>query len=349
VPRASQSRVLKVVGGMIVARSFGFVARRAKDWTTKDRILAFAGPVTLLAVFATWLAGFFLGFTLLLWPVDHTTFLGAARQAGSSLFTLGSVSSPRVWATVIDYATAATGLLAVALEIAYVPTLYAAFNRRELQVTLLQARAGSPAWGPEVLARHQMGEMVSGLPMLYRDWEVWAADIAESHTNYPILLFFRSPHPLRSWLLGLLAVMDSAALYLAVAPRTAPVEARLCLRMGWESLREIAAVLKIPFDPDPLPTDSLVLTEAEFEEGYARLEALGFPVERTAAEAWPHFRGWRVNYESIAHELADRLTAPPAPWSGTRDGTGGVEVPVLLNRTPDVPEGVQVSRSLRDD
>src|SRR6202042_2948825 len=101
----------------------------------------------------------------------------------------------------------------------------------------LESRAGSPAWGPELLARHRLVGIVDQLPSLYADWERWAADVAESHTTYPVLIYFRSSRPLDSWVLSLLAILDSAALYLALAPSRAPSEARLCLRMGYTCLR----------------------------------------------------------------------------------------------------------------
>ena len=90
----------------------------------------------------------------------------------------------------------------VALQIAYLPALYSSFNRREGLVALLESRAGVPAWGPELLARHQLVGINDTLPELYAGWEVWAADVAESHTTYPVLLLFRSPEPWYSWLLG---------------------------------------------------------------------------------------------------------------------------------------------------
>ena len=80
-------------------------------------------------------------------------------------------------------------------------------------MTLLEARAGNPAWGPEVLARHHWLDTMDELPPLYSDWERWAAAVSESHANYPGLIWFRSPVSTRSWLIGLVAMMDSAALY----------------------------------------------------------------------------------------------------------------------------------------
>jgi len=345
VPRANRNVLLSVVGGKIVAPTVSFLALRRRAWRDQEQILAYGGPVALLLLFGLWMVGFYLGFALMLWPVDHVTLATAIRESGSSMFTLGTTASGRPLATAIDYAAAATGLLVVALEIAYVPTLYAAFNRREVQVTLLQARAGLPSWGPELLARHQTTGMLDRVGDLYGNWEAWTADVAESHTNYPVLLFFRSPHPLRSWVLAMLAVLDSAALYLSLSPQEAPIEGRLVLRIGFESLRQIATVLEIPHDPDPRPTDPVMLTQDEYRAGIERLEQAGFPMECSAAEAWPHFAAWRVNYEAIAYALARGLNAAPAPWSGPRrDGIGVVDPPALVNRTPDDPEGTGATR-----
>jgi hypothetical protein len=183
---------------------------------------------------------------------------------------------------------------------------------------MLESRAGIPAWGPELLARHQLVGIIDTLPDFYSAWEEWSADLAEGHTTYPVMLLFRSPDPWFSWLVGLLAVLDGAAMHLALAPSTASSQSRLCLRMGFTALNRIARVLRWPVDPDPPPEGPIQLSFAEFEEAVAMLDQIGFPMERTAEEAWPDFRGWRVNYESVAYRLCDRLTAPPAPWSGSR-------------------------------
>ncbi len=186
-------------------------------------------------------------------------------------------------------------------------------------MTLLQSRAGEPAWGPELLARQSLVNTATALPQLYRDWERLAADIGESHSNYPVLLSFRSPQPNRSWVVGLLAVMDAAALHLAVSPRSAPPEARLVLRAGFTALRDIARSLRVGFDPDPHPDGPIRLTFTEFDAAVAMLGAAGFQLERDSARAWPQFRGWRVNYEALAYELARRGDAVPALWTGPRD------------------------------
>jgi hypothetical protein len=301
--------------------------------------------MSVLALLAVWLISLLFGFALIIWPVADVTFGEAVREAGSSLFTLGFASHPG-GANFVYFAAAATGLIVVALLIAYLPTLYAAFNRRETWVTMLQSRAGSPAWGPEILARHQVVDLLDDMPHFYTRWEEWAADVAESHTTYPVLVNFRSPHPLRSWIVGLLAVMDSAALYNALAPSRAPTQARLCLRMGFLALRDIAGALKIPHDPDPFPDDPIELTYEEFLGGVHRLEQVDFPMERTPEEAWAHFKGWRVNYESVAYALANLVVAPPGPWSGPRHHLPGLAiVPTRpANRRPDDPTPDQRQR-----
>lgn len=166
--------------------------------------------------------------------------------------------------------------------------------------------------------RHQLVRITDALPGLYADWELWSADLAESHISYPVLLWFRSPEPGFSWVLSLLAVLDAAALHLSLSPEAAPSEARMCLRMGFTALRRIARMLHWSFEADPLPESDLQLSYEEFAQAAQLIRDTGFVVERSSEDAWPHFRGWRVNYEALAYRLADVVVAPRAPWSGSR-------------------------------
>ena len=339
IPRGFSSRLAVFVGRHVVRRAFLVIANRFESFEAKDRVLALAAPIALLALFVVWVVGFLLGYALVVWPFSGATFPEAARQTAASLFTLTLDPSRRVGPTALHLIAAGTGLLVVALEIGYLPTIYAAFNRRETLVTLLESRAGAPAWGPEVLARHQLVGIVDSLPELYDAWERWAAEVDETHSTYVILVSFRSPHHLRSWVLALLAVLDSAALYLSLAPKAAPSEARLCLRMGFTCLRDVATTFGIPFEHDPMPDTPVQLTYEEFLEGVRRVEESGFPMEESPEDAWPHFRGWRVNYESIAYALADQTIAAPGPWSGSRRYVKGTIAPVRpVDRRPHDPE-----------
>jgi len=338
VPRAVLSKVSEVVLDSTVRLS-RLVADRIADYERRDNILAWAAPLSLMTLLFTWIASFWIGFSLLDFGFTHFTFDAAMRQAGSSIATLGFAASPTASLTILDIATGLTGMVVVALQIAYLPTLYSAYNRRESLITVLSARGGEPAWGPEILARHVWLNLEGNLPDLYSDWENWAATVSESHTSYPVLIHFRSPQPLRSWLIALLGVMDAAALQTALAPTTAPVEARLLLQMGYLTLRDLAAIESIPTRRDPSPDDPIQLPYAEFEEAVEMLSSVGLKVERTAAQAWPHFRGWRVNYEDAAYGLAKHIDAVPARWSGTRRRLDQPIPPVRpVNRQPTTKE-----------
>jgi hypothetical protein len=336
VTRGRPSPLTRVLDRAVDAGFRRFTAP-LRSYPVRDAVLSAQAPVFLLAQLLLWLTLYVTGFALLLLPVS-ASLRHSLREAASSLLTLGFTAGHGWWATGLDAGAALAGLVTIALQIAYLPTLYGAFNRRETDVTLLAVRAGEPAWGPELLARTHFGFLGVDLATFYSGWERWAADIAESHVSYPVLLRFRSPRPLGSWLVGLLAVLDAAALHQASCPVAAPVQARLCLRMGFICLRRLARTAGVAVDEDPRPDAPLQLTREQFDEGYRRLVEIGFPVEVSADEAWPHFRGWRVNYEAAAYALARALDAVPARWSGPRSWTTEVLTPIRPpNRTPDDP------------
>lgn len=339
VPRRSRDRISRMVD-QSVSGIYRLVTHRVRSYATRDRLLASQASATILGQLFVWLVLFYLGFALLLQAFDRAGFQHALAQAGSSLLTLGYAGPSDAPLTVVDYLAAASGLVVVALQIGYLPTLYGAFNRRETEVTLLSSRAGTPAWGPEILARTRFGysEADQGQVMddFYLQWERWAADLSESHTNYPVLTRFRSPAKLSSWIVALVAVLDSAALWMALSPASAPaVEARLALRMGFSALRSIAQTAGIDVDHDPDPDADLLLSYADFLEGVERITTTTFRIERTPEQAWPDFRGWRVNYEAVAYALADRLNAVPAPWTGPRRSGDPTVAPIRpANRRP---------------
>ena len=297
--------------------TFVALSRLSRTYEGMDSILAPTAPVALLVQLLFWAITLVLGFALMLVATTNSFWEGIT-QALTALFTVGAIHVGGKANTAIDIAAGATWVVIVALQIAYLPSLYSSFSRREGLVTMLESRAGSPAWGPEILIRHQLVGITDTLPDLYAEWERWAAEVTESHTTYPVLLLFRSPEPWLSWIVGLLAVLDAGAMQLALSPSSAPSQARLCLRMGFTLFNRIGTSLGWHVDPDPDPDGPLVVTFEEFSNAVDRLAEVGFPMERSAEEAWPHFRGWRVNYEHVVYALADHLTAPPAPWSGVR-------------------------------
>jgi hypothetical protein len=310
--------------------TFTWLSRFADSYETRDAILAPIGPVAVLAQLVVWLLLVGAAFVLMLLPYTHN-FDNAVVQVGAAMFTLGFARSAHLSNDTIAVFAAASGFIIIALQIAYLPSLYSAFNRRETLISMLVSRAGEPSWGPEILIRHQLVGIVDSLADFYGDWETWAADLSESHSTYPVLLLFRSPDPWSSWILGLLSVLDAAAMHLALCPTTAPSNARLCLRMGYTALRRVSDSLRWEYDHDPMPDGPLQLTEAEFIAAVELVTDSGFPVERSPEAAWPHFHGWRVNYESLAYRWAARIVAPPAPWSGAQARPGE---PIAAPRRP---------------
>ncbi len=329
IPRATANRLSRSVSRAVV-HTFNMITARIHDYESRDRIRAAAPPTFLIAVLTVWLTFTVFGWALFMWPFTEDSFAGALRLAGSSVFTLGFDVPSRAVPTAIVFPAAASGLVIIALQIAYLPSLYAAFNRRETLVTLLETEAGSPAWGPEILARYQLIKSTGQLAHLYDQWTEWAADLSESH---------RSPEPMRSWLIGLLAVLDAAALQLAICPQSVPAEARLLMRMGYLTLRKIAAAARISVNDDPQPSDPILLTRQEFDAAVAHVVDAGWVPERELDEAWKHFHGWRVNYETAAYGLAYHLDVVPALWSGPRrDTTTGWMPRRPIDRIPAVEE-----------
>lgn len=333
------STLLSVVGTLVVARGvnspisrvvdraldagFHQLARRVRSFERRDRILAWQSPLSLLTRLAVWLGLLVAGFALLLLPSLNGSVAAAFTHAGSSMFTLGYAAPTGTGSTTLEYLAAFTGLVVIGLQVGYLPTLYAAFNRRETEVTLLTSRAGVPAWGPEILARTRWGIEDGDIPLLLEElfttWERWAAEVAESHTTYLTLARMRSPRPLSHWLTSLIAVMDAAAMHLALAPSREPkLAARLSLRMGFVAIEQIATFMRLPVSDDPDPDGPVAVSFDEFRAATAMLREVGYPIEQTDEQAWPHFRGWRANYDTVALLLACQLDAPPALWTGPR-------------------------------
>ena len=323
VPRPVANWLTKQVD-RAVDRTYLLLTKPIQDYKRRDRVLAPQAATLLICQLLTWLLLFYVGYSLLFWPFVSGGITQAFATAGPALWEIGSTHvSGAAERTILDIASL-TGIITVTLQIAYLPTLYSAFNRRETEVALLNARAGVPSWGPELLARthYALGSGVSTidtLPDLYEGWERWAADVAESHTTYLPLVRFRSPRALSSWVTGLLAVLDSAALILTLAPKAAPtVPARLCLRAGFQCLGQIATAMGYSIPAEPDPSSGISLTYEEFLSAVERMQKVDFPIEVDPEDAWPEFVGWRLTYEQAAYCLASAIDAPPALWSGPR-------------------------------
>ncbi|HSR47862.1 MAG TPA: hypothetical protein VLL77_07710 [Anaerolineales bacterium] len=290
--------------------------RSVHDYKIRDNVLALYVPIGLLVLPLVWLALVTLGFAGVYWALGVRTPVEAFLLSGSSLLTLGFVPADGVLFSALAFLEAAIGLILVALLIAYLPTMYAAFSRRERAVNLLEVRAGTPPSAVELLLRFNRLGRLDQLTDLWIDWEAWFAEVEESHTSLAMLVFFRSPNPNRSWVTASGAVLDAASLTAAFLdiPRNAQVD--LCIRAGYLALREVAAYFQIPFPTDPRPDDPISIRREEFDAACDRLAEHGLPVKPDRDQAWKDFAGWRVNYDSVLIDLARMTTAPPdVPWS----------------------------------
>ena len=292
---------------------FMTIARRMRSYDLIDRWIGFLGPVVLITTLLVWLAMYVLGFALIL-ASSTDNFAEALGQSGASTFTLGVFGAAAGSGTAISIAASATGLIVIALTIAYLPALYAVIRRRETLARQLGVHAGSPPWGPDVLLQYHQAGAIDALPALFEDWDRWANEVADGHTKYPVLNQFRLPRGKYHWLLSLLAVLDAAGLDATLRPSVSNPAARLLLRSGVASVDDLAASLRMSEGLDPGAT----VTEPEFAAAVSVLTDAGYPAERSAEEAWPAFLEWRANYHAVTCVLLDAIVAPPAPWSGTR-------------------------------
>ena len=171
----------------------------------------------------------------------------------------------------------------------------------------------------QILARFAaLGSDPKRLTELWNTWERWAADVSESHTTYSVLIYTRSARPMRNWLIALLSVMDAAALSLVLRPNDRQVASRMLLRQGIECIRDLAVVTHIKYEAEPATGTPIQLTKEEFIEAVDMLVASGYELQQDAEAAWPFFSDWRMMYEPIFYELAKRIDAVPAKWSGPR-------------------------------
>jgi hypothetical protein len=318
LPRAVVSRLTRIVfrGLRIV---FDFIARRFSTYEGRDRVMALFAPFGLLTLVVVWLILLIVAYTLMFQAAAVHDWARAAELSGSSLFTLGFVVPPQTAAAyVLCFAEAASGLAVLALLIAYLPTIYTAFSRRELLVAQLAVRAGTPPTAVELLERYHAIGWNDQLPVLWSTWEGWFAELSETHTTFAVLAFFRSPNPDRSWITAAGAILDGAAMANSALSIPWSPQAGLCIRAGYLALRELADLYGIPYDPDPAPEALISISRDEFDDAYRHLGAAGVPIRPDRERAWRDFAGWRVNYDAVLLALAGLTMAPYAPWSSDR-------------------------------
>jgi hypothetical protein len=320
LPRSAPDVLTRILF-VSVRRLFDLRLRWARSYAERDQVMAFFAPVSLLALPFTWLTLVAIGYTGVFWAVGIGSWYEAFRISGSSLLTLGFAMAEGLLTTILEFSEATIGLILVALLIAYLPTMYAAFSRRETAVTMLEVRADNPPSAVEMILRFHRIHGLDQLGEQWKAWEIWFADIEESHTSLPALVFFRSPRADRSWVTAAGAVLDAASLTLSTVDIPNDASAALCIRAGYLALRRIADFFGMPYDPAPRPGDPISVSRAEFDAACRRLAEAGVPLKSDLEQAWRDFAGWRVNYDSVLLDLAGLTMAPPAPWSGGDRGT----------------------------
>ncbi len=302
---------------------FHWIADRRRSFEDKDRVLALHAPSVLLALPFVWATLVALGFSLVYMGVTSLGFGQAFELSGSSLLTLGFATQDGLVPRLLVFSEATMGLVIVALLITFLPSLYSAYTQREVVVNTLEVRAGVPPSAAQMLIRHSRIVGLQTLEDSYTNWERWFVELEETHTAFPVLVFFRGPTARRSWLTAAGTVLDAGALLLALVegPRRRP-QVELGIRAGFIALRRIADSFRIPYDPDPAPTDPISITRSEFDQLAAVLAEAGLSLIDDMDQAWRDFSGWRVNYDAALLGLAKLIIAPWAPWVSDRDPIG---------------------------
>lgn len=316
VPRGISSPITRDV-----FRFVGFLFRlrvRNKGYEERDRIMAFFAPVTLVLMPVVLLALILIGYMLLYWAIEPRDIYPIFEISGSSLLTLGSEEVETTASKILEFTEATIGLILIALLIAYLPTMYSAFSARETAVSMWDARAGSPPTVVEMVARSYRTQELGNLRDEWISWEIWFAQLEESHTSLAPLAFFRSPVPNRHWVTACGNVLDSAAFILTAVDVPFQPKAAFCVRSGFLALRQIADYFEIEYDPNPAKDDPISISRFEFDEVYDNLATQGVPMNPDRESAWENFCGWRVNYDTVILRLADMTMAPYASWISDR-------------------------------
>ncbi|MBY0523041.1 MAG: potassium channel family protein [Gemmataceae bacterium] len=231
----------------------------------RENILSYFGPLSLLALIASWMLELILGFALLHWSLGtplHPSggprdFLTYFYLSGTTFSTLGfgDITASEPLGRMLTVAEAALGFGFLACVIGYLPVLYQAFSRREVTISLLDARAGSPPSAAQLLLRASQAQNAAAVVPFLAEWERWAAELLESILSYPLLAYYRSQHDNQSWLSALTAILDTYSLMIVAVKDPDPYQAQLTFAMARHAVVDIALVFRIP--PLPIKADRL--------------------------------------------------------------------------------------------
>jgi hypothetical protein len=294
------------------------IGRHLAPGKRREYFLSLFGPFSLLALFATWVLSLIIGFGLLHWSLgtglhalEEETGLGTYLYfSGGTFFTLGygEVTPASPLGRMLSVLEAGLGLGFLAVVIGYFPVLYQAFSRREVTISLLDARAGSPPSAAQLLLRLAQARNLLAVDPFLAEWERWAAELLESHLSFPVLSYYRSQHDNQSWLAAITTILDTCSLLIAAVKDAAPYQAQLTFAMARHAIVDLALVFHTPPrapDPDRLPATRLLqLREMLGAAGLVLREGAG--VDAKLAEL-------RAMYEPFVNALAHFLlfTLPP--------------------------------------
>ena len=296
---------------------FDWSARRATNFARRDHIMAHYAPVALVALPIGWLALVGLGYTGIYWALGVEDLTKSYELSGSSLLTLGTTTEPGLAVHIFSYSEATIGLLLLTLLISYLPTISQVFSRREVVVTQVELRAGESGTAAGLLGWLGHDGNFQNDDAQWLAWEQWFAEIDESHTSLPVLVFFRSPQAGRSWVLTAGLILDAAnLLFSALAvPRTR--QAVLCFEAGTLALNRVYRYFSKKADTQPaeLRSDEELATistaRQEFAHSWQLLHTAGLPLVPDEETAWQHYRERRRRYASALEFLSVLLMTPP--------------------------------------
>lgn len=301
-------------------KPWALLAVRRKNKKKRESMLSYYGPISLLLLLALWAVALVLGFALIHYGA-HTQFSGTLLpsrfgndlyMSGTTLVTLGlgdlTPSTPLArFLTVLE---AGIGFGFLALVIGYLPVIYQSFSRREVTISLLDARAGSPPTAAELLRRHTGAYGTDALLQLLKDWEHWSADLMESHLSYPVLAYFRSQHDNQSWLGSLTTILDVCALTMVGLEGMCQYQARMTFAIARHALVDLSQIFAagpIPSNSlDRLPPQELLMMRQHLRDAGFALSELPDTDEQLAQK--------RLLYEPYALSLARHLCIELPPW-----------------------------------
>ncbi len=294
------------------------VAIRRTDGLRREGVLGIFGQLGLLILLGFWAAGLTLGYGLIFDALREQlrpapgNFGTSLYVAGVSLLTLGlgdivPVGGP---ARLVMLVTAASGPALIGLVLALLFSLNSSFQRREALVTTLDASAGAPPSGVRMLETYAALGIAAELPAMFRLWELWTAEVLDSHLSYPLLAFFRSTHDNESWISALGAVLDAATLTIAAIEVPAG-NAQLMYDLGCHAVEDLTGYFGLVHERD------VGVEFVEFEAALVTLAEAGLPVILSDV-AWERFRVLRERYAGALNVLARNFVTPPALWIGDR-------------------------------